>query len=213
MIIAFGNQKGGAGKSTLCALLANYLALEKQVPVLVLDMDVQQSLMTLRNRDAVAQSDSQIEMPYPIERMPLSEYVKYRKELNQSNVYILMDLPGTLNDAGLKTIIQDADYIICPFRYDFISVVSTLDFTEVVKVYAPQKMKNKEIFYVPNIVKAQVTYEQQQKTNSLLSEKGVITSSIPDRVTLQRVKTNALTPDQKDIVESTFSFIYNTVKA
>jgi chromosome partitioning protein len=44
MRIVFGNQKGGAGKSTLCALLANYLAIEKQVPVLVLDMDSQQSL-------------------------------------------------------------------------------------------------------------------------------------------------------------------------
>jgi chromosome partitioning protein len=209
MIIAFGNQKGGAGKTTLCALLANYLALEKQVPVLVLDMDVQQSLMTLRNRDAIAQSD----MPYPIQRMQLAEYPQYRSILNKSDAYVLMDLPGTLNDVDLRTILQDADYIICPFRYDFISVVSTLDFTDVVQVYAPQKMKNKDIFYVPNIVKAQVTYDQQLKTNALLSETGVITSSIPDRVCLQRIKTNTLTPEQKDLVGFTFNFIYNSIKS
>lgn len=209
MIIAFGNQKGGAGKSTLCTLLANYLAIEKKLPVLVLDMDVQQSLLTLRNRDA----QSNTSMPYPIERMQLSEYHLFRKKLLLSNIYILMDLPGTLNDAGLKAIIQDADFIICPFRYDFISVVSTLDFTEIVNVYAPLKTKNKSIFYVPNIVKAQVTYEQQVKTNALLSQNGVITASIPDRVTLQRVKTNILSPEQKDIIDSSFNFIYNSILA
>jgi chromosome partitioning protein len=209
MIIAFGNQKGGAGKTTLCTLFANYLALEKKVSVMVFDMDVQQSLMTLRNRDAVAHP----EMPYPIHKMQLAEYPQYRNILNSSNVYILMDLPGTLNDADLRKIIQDANYIICPFRYDFISVVSTLDFTDIVKVYAPQKVTNKAIFYVPNIVKAQVTYEQQQKTNSILSQRGVITSSIPDRVSLQRVKTNTLTFEQRDIVEPIFSFIYNNLKA
>lgn len=209
MIIAFGNQKGGAGKTTLCTLLANYLSIEKNAPVLVLDMDVQQSLVNLRKRDAIQHHD----MPYPIQKMHLTDYGKYRSQINNSEAFVLIDLPGTLNDEGMRNILQDADYIICPFRYDFISVVSTLDFTDVVNVYAPSKTTNKEIFYIPNIVKTQVNYEQQQKTNDLLSEKGIVTASIADRVSLQRLKTHALTFEQKEIVEATFGFIYNHVQA
>jgi chromosome partitioning protein len=44
MVIIIGNQKGGAGKSTLTLLLANYLTLDKRCKVTVLDMDYQQSI-------------------------------------------------------------------------------------------------------------------------------------------------------------------------
>jgi chromosome partitioning protein len=221
MRIVFGNQKGGAGKSTLCALLANYLAIEKQVPVLVLDMDTQQSLRSMRERDLMVQT----EMPYQIETMQTEEYAKYRQEFANKDIYILMDLPGTLDDEHLKAIIQDADYIICPFRYDFVSFVSTLDFTDVVESYIPKRTQNKEdredkghkdkakktIFYVPNMVKANVTYEQQQRANEMLSEKGVVTTPISDRVTLQRLQTYAITSEQKGIVETVFDFIYEAM--
>ena len=219
MRIVFGNQKGGAGKSTLCALLANYLAIEKQVPVLVLDMDSQQSLRSMRERDMMVQA----EMPYQIETMRTEEYAKYRQEFANKDIYILMDLPGTLDDKHLKAILQDADYIICPFRYDFVSFVSTLDFTDVVESYTPKHPQNKagkenkgkpnnRIFYVPNMVKANVNYEQQQKANETLSEKGVVTTPISDRVTLQRIQTYALTIEQKGIVETVFDFIYEAMK-
>jgi chromosome partitioning protein len=218
MRIVFGNQKGGAGKSTLCALLANYLAIEKQVPVLVLDMDTQQSLRSMRERDLMVQT----EMPYQIETMQTEEYAKYRQEFANKDIYILMDLPGTLDDKHLKQIIQDADYIICPFRYDFVSFVSTLDFTDVVESYIPKRTQNKEgkgykdkakntIFYVPNMVKANVTYEQQQRANEMLSERGVVTTPISDRVTLQRLQTYAITGEQKGIVETVFDFIYEAM--
>jgi hypothetical protein len=91
-------------------------------------------------------------------------------------------------------------------------VVSTLDFTDVVDVYAPSKTSNREIFYIPNIVKAQVNYDQLLKTNDLLSEKGIVTASIADRISLQRIKTHSLTSEQKEIVEATFGFIYNHVQ-
>jgi chromosome partitioning protein len=44
MRILIANQKGGAGKSTLCILFANYLAIEKKEEVLILDMDFQASV-------------------------------------------------------------------------------------------------------------------------------------------------------------------------
>ena len=41
-IIVFANQKGGVGKSTLCILLADYLAYWKK-DVCIIDTDLQQS--------------------------------------------------------------------------------------------------------------------------------------------------------------------------
>ena len=43
IIITFANQKGGVGKTTLCAVFANYLV-KKGCPVLVVDCDGQQSI-------------------------------------------------------------------------------------------------------------------------------------------------------------------------
>ena len=50
MIIVFGNQKGGCGKTTNCIQFANYLA-EIGKDVLVLDLDFQRSLSDRRESD------------------------------------------------------------------------------------------------------------------------------------------------------------------
>ena len=50
MIIVFGNQKGGCGKTTNCIQFANYLA-EKGIDSLVLDLDFQQSIADRRKED------------------------------------------------------------------------------------------------------------------------------------------------------------------
>ena len=49
MIILFGNQKGGCGKTTNCIQFANYLV-EKGKEVLVLDLDFQRSLSDRRKK-------------------------------------------------------------------------------------------------------------------------------------------------------------------
>ena len=49
-IIAFANQKGGVGKTTLCILFADYLAWKKK-DVVLLDADDQRSVTTKREKD------------------------------------------------------------------------------------------------------------------------------------------------------------------
>lgn len=53
VIILFGNQKGGVGKSTLCALFANYL-LKKKKDVCIIDTDNQKTLYGIRNEELPA---------------------------------------------------------------------------------------------------------------------------------------------------------------
>ena len=50
-IVLFANQKGGVGKTTLCGLFANYLSVEKEVPLLVIDADPQQTFSGRRKDD------------------------------------------------------------------------------------------------------------------------------------------------------------------
>ncbi len=60
LMIAFSNQKGGVGKSTMTILLASYLHYTKNLNVAVVDCDSPQySLGNMRERDkqAVMKSD------------------------------------------------------------------------------------------------------------------------------------------------------------
>ena len=47
-IILFANQKGGVGKTTLCGLFSNYLSVIREVPLLVVDADPQQTYSNRR---------------------------------------------------------------------------------------------------------------------------------------------------------------------
>ena len=59
MIILFTNIKGGVGKTSCCALFAQYLC-ENGYPVKVLDADIQASLSRHRERELAANPDAAI---------------------------------------------------------------------------------------------------------------------------------------------------------
>ena len=58
-IILFTNIKGGVGKTSCCALFAQYLC-ENGYPVKVLDADIQASLSRHRERELAANPDAAI---------------------------------------------------------------------------------------------------------------------------------------------------------
>jgi chromosome partitioning protein len=72
MVIIIGNQKGGAGKSTLTLLLANYLTQARQRPVTVIDMDYQQSLAQKFERAKVLENAE----PYAVVALALDQFSK-----------------------------------------------------------------------------------------------------------------------------------------
>ena len=85
-IVLFANQKGGVGKTTLCGLFANYLSVDRKVPLLVIDADPQQTFSGRRKDDLRRQAD----VPYVVQSMTIK---------NPENTLTIMKnlrtLPGT----------------------------------------------------------------------------------------------------------------------
>lgn len=106
MIILIGNQKGGAGKSTLTLLLANYLAQIQHATVTVIDMDYQQSIVQKFQQAKLLENPEL----YQVIAASLEEFTAIEPLLHKNpNDLILIDLPGKLDDDGLIPVFRRAD--------------------------------------------------------------------------------------------------------
>ena len=182
MVILIGNQKGGAGKSTLTLLLANYLTALRGRRVTVLDMDYQQSIATKAVKAKILENEPLYEIiPSDLKHFPMLLKVLGN---NQGEI-VLIDLPGKMDDDGLIPVFLAGDVILCPFNYDEFSVDSTLLFALVT-----QKINNKAPFiFVPNRIKTTVKYDTRLEVDKVLQRFGVVTPGIADRVDFQRINT------------------------
>jgi chromosome partitioning protein len=205
MKIIFGNQKGGVGKTSLAILFANYLA-ENNKKVVAIEMDVQKSMAATRRYELEEGATAQA--PYEIVYKSLADYPKFAEALKNTNVNLVIDLPGKLDDAHLVPVLKDADVIVCPFEYDLRSFVSTGTFASVVK----QLDASKVMIFVPNRIRSNINYELKGKVNAKLSDLGIITASITERVALKRISTFGITDEQKNIVGKIFDLIIEKAK-
>ena len=205
MNIVFGNQKGGVGKTTLAILFANYLA-EKNKKVIAIEMDVQKSIAQTRRYEL--ELDETLKNPYEVVYTALNDYPKFAAALKNTNVNLVIDLPGKLDDPHLVPVLKDADVIVCPFDYDLRSFVSTSTFASVVK----QLDKDKEIIFIPNRIRSNINYELKDKVTEKLSSLGHITKPIIERVALKRLSTFGITDEQKAIVGKIFDLIIQKSK-
>lgn len=127
-IIVFANQKGGVGKTTLCTLFANYLS-QKDIPVLVIDCDNQQTIFEKRQLDIKKMSEDAF--AYNVQNFNISNAEKAKILMDKAKTIggaVLIDTPGNLAQQGLIQIFAQADYIICPYQYEATSVNSTITF-------------------------------------------------------------------------------------
>jgi chromosome partitioning protein len=201
MIILIGNQKGGAGKSTITLLLANYLTGAKQREVTVIDMDYQQSIAQKYERAKLLENAE----PYTVVAASLEHFpgMKNIMSANAAQV-VLIDLPGKLDDDGLIAVFESAHLVICPFSYDEFSFESTILFSVVLRKINGQV----PLVYVPNRVKANVKYETRMDVDEQLAKLGSVTSALPDRVDFQRVSTFQTPLTILPMVLSAFDMIY-----
>ena len=205
MNIVFGNQKGGVGKTTLAILFANYLA-EKNKKVIAIEMDVQKSIAQTRRYEL--ELDETLKNPYEVVYTALNDYPKFAAALKNTNVNLVIDLPGKLDDPHLVPVLKDADVIVCPFDYDLRSFVSTSTFASVVK----QLDKDKGIIFIPNRIRSNINYELKDKVTEKLSLFGHVTKPIIERVALKRLSTFGITAEQKAIVGKIFDLIIQKSK-
>jgi len=201
MIIIIGNQKGGAGKSTVTLALANFLTSAKQCSVTVIDMDYQQSLSQKFEKAKVLENAE----PYQVVPASLESYPVLRNLLcrNERDI-ILIDLPGKLDDDGLLPVFNSADLLVCPFAYDEFTFGSTVLFTVVLRKINPKI----SMAFVPNRIKSNARYEIMQEVNDQLSRFGRITPVLPDRVDFQRVNTFYTPVSLLSVTEPVFEQIY-----
>jgi len=201
MTIIIGNQKGGAGKSTITLVLANYLTQAKKCPVTVIDMDYQQSISQKYEKAKILENKEPYEvLSATLETFPVLKEVIMK---NDKDV-VLIDLPGKLDDDGLLAVFNAADLFICPFAYDEFTFESTMLFTLVLRKVNP-KIK---MIFIPNRIKANARYEIMQEVNTQLSKFGVITEVLPDRIDFQRTNTFQTPVSLYPVIIPVFEKIY-----
>ena len=201
MVIIIGNQKGGAGKSTLTLLLANYLTQTKSCKVLVLDMDYQQSISQKYEKAKILENTE----PYEVLAYSLRDFPAMEQTLKANpKEIVLVDLPGKLDDDGLIRVFKAAEVAICPFAYDEFSFESTVPFALVLKKINPEV----KVIFVPNRIKANVKYEIQSEVNEQLNQIGLVTAPIADRIDFQRTNTFQTPLNVQAIVVPVFELLY-----
>ncbi|WP_345989920.1 ParA family protein [Chryseobacterium sp. Chry.R1] len=148
-IIAFSTQKGGVGKSTFTVLIASILHYRMGYQVAVFDCDFPQySLLQMRDRDLkiVMQNETLKTLAhkqftrinkkaYPIFQSRTDQVLEEMGAyLNRSEIapdIIFLDLPGTVNTAGILKTLTNVHYIFSPITADRVVLESTLSFTDV----------------------------------------------------------------------------------
>jgi chromosome partitioning protein len=202
MLILIGNQKGGAGKSTLTLLLANYLTQVKKRKVTVLDMDYQQSISSKAEKAKILENEPLYEVvPADLKLFP----ALHASMSKRNDEIVIVDLPGKMDDDGLLPVFIAADIIICPFAYDEFSVDSTILFAMVLR-----KVNERAPFiFIPNRIKNTVRYETKAEIEKVIQRFGLISPGITDRVDFQRISTFQTPIILMPIVLPILDFIYS----
>ena len=144
--VAFATQKGGVGKSTVTALVANYIHNVMGIDVAVIDCDEpQHSIAGLRDKETalIEKNDSLKSVAYehfrksgrkgfPIVRSNAVQALDDADSLLSEKGYrpeiVFFDLPGTLKSDGVIKTLSQMDYIFTPVSADRFVVESALQF-------------------------------------------------------------------------------------
>ena len=178
VLVAVSNQKGGVGKSTLTVSLASYLHYVMEKNVLIVDCDYpQHSISNLRERDKkqVTASERLQKMmadlydrtgrkAYPIinslsdkGRKTTDSYLEANPDSNLDLVFL--DLPGSLNSAGIFKTIVNMDYVLMPIIPDRMVMASSLASSSAVMDFIKDKpeIPLKDVLHVWNRIDRRVS--------------------------------------------------------
>jgi chromosome partitioning protein len=143
-IISFAASKGGAGKTTLCLLIASELAV-RGVPVTVLCTDPQHSAHKWSLRAAAA---GNLPSNLNVERIDTEAIFNERLETSADTDLVLIDVQGALNQY-LTIALAAADVTVVPSRATYMDVVEAVAIFEFAN-----RLKTANLRLVLNEVKA-----------------------------------------------------------
>ena len=209
-IIAFANQKGGVGKTTLCILFADYLAWKKK-GVVLLDADDQRSVTTKREKDVEFFGE---EPPYEVQHVGIQD-VDYMQRLmanaRQIDGTVIIDCPGNVRDDGLLPVFTQADAIIIPFEYEDICLEATTDFVNLLNTIKQKVGGSAKYIFVPNKLQSSfgtaAEVSMWKQCASMYGMVGKVMPKVPQRANLKRIDTYDITPSQREILRATFEGI------
>ena len=212
MIILFTNIKGGVGKTSTCALFAQYLY-ESGYTVTVLDADIQASLSRHRERELAANPD--VTVPWEVNTIDTADrqsLMSSIEEVMKLEGIVLIDMPGTLNAVNLDLLYKVADLAVVPISYDFDTIDATGLFIKVVR-----KMKDIRLIFLPNRINSTENradeMKQREETVKILGRIGKVTPRIKQSVVIKRYSTiSPLDKYQKAAVEHAFDAIVEQIK-
>lgn len=202
MIITFGTQKGGVGKTTIAVALANYLTLNKERKVFVYDFDYQKSFHKLWEIDNLKENglpsiydvkiiENENELPFS----NMDELIR----LKESQEVHLFDLGGTLN-ARYNLLLVYSDIIVIPFEYSSVSIESTLVFIEVITNHFETESS---LVFMRNRYDLGYKYPNQEYMDNILQKYGVLVPTpIYKRNVLQKINTREFKKDMKEAIKT-----------
>lgn len=202
MIITFGTQKGGVGKTTIAVALANYLTLNKERKVFVYDFDYQKSFHKLWEIDNLKENglpsiydvkiiENENELPFS----NMDELIR----LKESQEVHLFDLGGTL-DARYNLLLVYSDIIVIPFEYSNVSIESTLVFIEVITNHFETESS---LVFMRNRYDLGYKYPNQEYMDSILQQYGILVPTpIYKRNVLQKINTREFKKDMKEAIKT-----------
>lgn len=204
MIILFANQKGGVGKSTLALTFSIHLSKTYSRSLSIIDLDFQKSIFNKYQNDNVLENKPL----FKVFSSSISDSKALIKELKRKEEeFFIIDIPGRMNDDNLIPLFSEADLVITPFSYDEYSVHSTINFSFVLR----KLNKTCKLFLVPNRVKKTVRYETLESVNNALSNFGIVTDQVHERIDFQRLTIFEIPENVKNEVVPIFELIQNNI--
>jgi len=213
--IAFANQKGGVGKSTLATILASYMYFRRDHGVVFIDADhPQHSTKKLRTRELArfkedealmkAFSETGKDQIYPIAESRMVD-VFDRPAPDRPSTFekaslpkigadtVIIDTPGSVAIEGLGTILRNVDRVVIPLEPEEMSLMSSAEFVGALfRIASSQQQAIRPIAFW-NKVTLRSHHETIDTQNKVFRAAGihVLENYIPYSVKMKRTQTRS----------------------
>lgn len=202
MIITFGTQKGGVGKTTIAIALSNYLVVERKKKLHIYDFDFQQSFYQKWTEDNELYDDKLYPKLYDVYCVKSKEDLPFKTmddilKMRQSDEVFLFDLGGKL-DAQYTDLLIWSNVIVVPIEYSDLTVHSTFTFLNLL----PKLESQASLIFVRSKYDKNFFYPNQEHTDSILVNYGeLLERPVYKRNILQKINTRFWTKPYRDAIK------------